>query len=476
MAAKKTGELKDPPWVSSSSQDSECLALMIAWSYAEPGRVGEVALFADAEPWSLGRGAGSTSTKRAVFVRQRPGHNHPTSPLGGTGVSREQLLIRRRGKSLEVENIGRHPLLLNGSPVSKCNVSPGDLLEIQHQMLCLVVSRPLVLPGSRFWYGAPHDFGGPDQTGIVGESATMWQLRDRLALIARSGEHVLIFGATGTGKELATGAIHALSSRSSGQLWSRNAAAIPKGIADAELFGNIKNYPNVGTPERRGLIGSAHGATLFLDEIGELPEPIQARLLRVLDEGEYVRLGDSRPRRSDFRMIGATNRAPSELKSDLLARFTLQLETKRLSEIREDIPLLAMHLAKQIIESNEEFSGFVSGGIPKVAPQLMYRLLNHPYELNARELRSLLWRSAMSSTGNYLVVTDDLESLFGAPQEMHFTAPKELSADAIRAALEQHAGNTGRVWRELNLSSRHVLYRLLKRHNISVQDYLRSES
>src|SRR6185369_7117992 len=123
---------------------------------------------------------------------------------------------------------------------------------------------------------------------------------------------------------------------------------------DAELFGNVKNYPNPGTPEREGLIGEADGSTLFLDEIGELPVHMQAHLLRVLDRGgEYQRLGDSRAQRADLRVVAATNRPLDALKHDFLARLTLRLEIPSLDERRDDIPLLARHLLRRAAETSE---------------------------------------------------------------------------------------------------------------------------
>src|SRR4029077_9274313 len=127
---------------------------------------------------------------------------------------------------------------------------------------------------------------------------------------------VVIAGQSGSGKELVAQAIHALSGRADRRLVSRSAATLPEALIDAELFGNAKNYPNPGMVERSGLIGEAHGSTLFLDELGELPHAAQAHLLRVLDGGEYQRLGEAQARVSDFRLVVATNRILSSLKPD----------------------------------------------------------------------------------------------------------------------------------------------------------------
>src|SRR5262249_66785 len=156
-----------------------------------------------------------------------------------------------------------------------------------------------------------------------------WALRDTVAFAARAEGHVLVRGESGSGKELCATAIHRLSTRGERALVARNAATFPAGLVDAELFGNAKNHPNPGTAEREGegLVGEGDGGTLFLDEIGELPAALQAHLLRVLDRnGEYQRLGESRVRRADLRVVAATNRGVAELKHDFAARFTLAVE------------------------------------------------------------------------------------------------------------------------------------------------------
>src|SRR5262249_14365097 len=167
--------------------------------------------------------------------------------------------------------------------------------------------------------------------------------------------NVLIHGPSGTGKELAARAVHALSRRAKRPLVARNAATLPPGLVDAELFGNVKNYPNPGTPERPGLIAQADGGTLFLDEIGELPWDLQAHLLRVLDAGgESHRLGEATARRASIRLVAATNRAPGELKHDLLARLTLRLVMPELAARPEDIPLLVRHLLRRAAEQSPD--------------------------------------------------------------------------------------------------------------------------
>src|SRR5581483_3361135 len=135
-------------------------------------------------------------------------------------------------------------------------------------------------------------------------------------------------------------AVHDSSTRADKPLVARNAATFPEGLVDAELFGHARNYPNAGMPERPGILGQAAGGTVFLDEISELPVALQTHLLRVLDRGEYQRLGDSASRVADVRFIAATNR-PEGLRPDLAARFKLRIPLPTLAQRAEDIPLIA---------------------------------------------------------------------------------------------------------------------------------------
>ncbi len=398
--------------------EPEVSALMIAWAPAEPHRVGEVALFeADGASLILGRGpsADRSSSERVVFHRQRPGVLEPTPPLASPGISREQLRVRREGRRLRVERIGRCPMIAAGERVDRCVLAPGDTLLLKGQILLCCTRRPRKLPAPRSAGGAGLPaFGLPDAHGIVGESPAAWRLRDEIAWLAEADEHTLLLGASGTGKELAARAVHALSARAGGPFVARNAATIPAGLMEAELFGNVKGYPNPGMPERPGLIGAAHGGTLFLDEIGELPEGLQANLLRVLDEGgEYHCLGGSAARRSSFRLLGATNRDPAELKHDLCARLVLRLELPDLDARRDDIPLLARHLLRRAAakspEATRRFMTSPDGGPaePRVKASLVEHLLRGRYATNVRELDAVLWRAMSQSTGDAIELPRD---------------------------------------------------------------------
>src|SRR5262245_8070281 len=168
-------------------------------------------------------------------------------------------------------------------------------------------------------------------------------------------------------------------------------------------------------PERRGLIGEADGGTLFLDEIGDLPAELQAHLLRVLDrDGEYQRLGDATPRRSDLRIIAATNRDLGSLRSDLLARYKLRIVLPRLDERREDIPLLVLHLAagagRESPELVERFRA--DDGRYRIDAALVEHLLRRRYTANIRELDALVWAAIANSDGDRLSLCDEVLAPF----------------------------------------------------------------
>jgi transcriptional regulator with AAA-type ATPase domain len=447
-------------------EPAQHLGLLIAWSNAEPDRIGEVALLPEGTVVTLGRGEGS-GEPRARLVRQRPGVNEPGGPLGGLGLSRDQLRIEARGDALDVTLTGKPPLELRGAEVERCTLRVGDAVIVRGQLLLLCVKRPEQLPPSR---GFPADalapFGQPDALGILGEAPATWRLREQVAFAAQAAGHVLILGESGAGKELSARAVHRLSARRDRALVARNAATLPPGLIDAELFGHVRNYPNVGMPERAGLVGEAHGGILFLDEIAQLPAELQAHLLRVLDAGgEYQRLGDAAARRSDFLLVAATNRDPSGLAHDFGARFPLRIEVPSLRERTCDVPLLVRHLLLRACERSpallERFVAPVGGAPhPRVDPALVLDLLTRSLPGNVRELDALLWRALSESDGDAVLALRERV-------EPTVRAPEEPSAQRIRDALRDQAGSVTRAAAALGLPSRFALYRLMKRLGLS---------
>ena len=454
--------------------------LVIAWCAHEPWRVGEVApLPHGTPPVVLGRGAAEDDDPRLRFFRQRRGALEPTEPLSSPTLSRRQLRVVTRRDAIDVEQIGAGVLRINGARVTSGTVAPGDVVSLRRSIVLLCIRRepsPRRARAIPFALGA---FGEPDACGILGESLSVVRLREQIAFAIAAEAHVLVTGESGTGKELAAVALHRASSRAAGPFISRNAAALPPALIDAELFGNLPSYPQAGMPERHGLIGAADGGTLFLDEIGELPGELQAHLLRVLDaRGEYHRLGEAAPRRSDFRLVAATNRERSSLKHDLASRLAVDVRAPSLAERREDIPLLARHLVLRLAERSPAAAGrFVAasaeGPTAKLSAALVEHLLRRSYPGNVRELEAFLLRAMSESSGEELEVPPDESPAPGAPEPAPQTSPRpsreprEPSLDAVQAALEVAGDRVTEAARALGLS-RYALYRLLRKHGIRV--------
>jgi two-component system nitrogen regulation response regulator GlnG/two-component system response regulator HydG len=440
------------------------LALALIWSDSDPGRIGEL-LIPRAEACWFGRDPGDVDEPWLRLVRQRPRANERAEPILNPFLSRRHLRIERVDEeTFSVECAGRRKLEVNDRTFDRLIVRRGDVFEIEELYAFVCVERPSRLDA------APHvqAFGQPDDDGIVGESPIAWQLRRHVAFVAQRNAHVLITGPSGTGKELVARAIHRQSARHRRPLVARNAATLPGTLIDAELFGNCANYPNPGMPERPGLIGQADGSSLFLDEICELPTELQAHLLRVLDGGDYQRLGEARSRRADLRFMAATNRAPSELKHDLAARMTLRIDVPGLNERVEDIPLIARHVVLRICSKDpqlgERYLRNWDGqrGEPRLSAQLMQALVRHDYTTHVRELEALLWRSIESSSGRTLELTSDVRTQIR--ERAPARGPAEITADDLRASLQRNDGVLERVWRDLRLPNRHALRRLMRKH------------
>ena len=444
------------------------LALALAFSTHELDRVGEIAWLDSKEPKVLGRDGD------LGFVRHRPRVHTPVGTLNDPAISRRQLVLRPLSPNrVAIERTGKLALRVNGLPVDEAEVRAGDVLELGDRAVLVVHNRPSIIDGDR----PRHAFGGADDQGFVGEGPAAWALRARIAFVAKRTAHTMVHGDSGTGKELVARAVHMLSARSRRPLVSRSAATIPESLADAELFGNLGNYPNPGMPARAGLIGEADTGVLFLDEFGELPVELQARLLRVLDAGEYTRLGEAKPRTADLRLVAATNRPLTDLKHDVLARIPLRIATPPLSERREDVGMLVVHLLREIARTDDElaeqlFPGSDLTAAPKITTRFVATLTAHPYRTHLRELNALLWSAiGEGSPDRPLDIFEGYAAMLEAPADRPIgpTDPSQLTAEVIQACLDRNNGMQEPTWRELNLSSRHVLGRLIRKHGLKVR-------
>lgn len=460
-------ETRDTPGGTGGAASPAVSVLVLVWSHDEPERCGEAIHLPlhSGDQFTIGRALElDDGAVPLCFGQLRPGGRVDTGPLQAARISRRQLAISNEpGGGLRIEQTGRSMLRLDGHAMATGVIHPGSLIEVENRILLLHTTRPATWVRPRpAGDGDGFAFGGPDPWGIVGESPVTWALRQQIAFLAARDEHVLVVGPSGSGKELVVQALHARSRRAKAPLISRNAATIPEALIDAELFGNLRNYPNPGMPERPGLLGEADGGALLLDEIGELSQRLQAHLLRVLDQGEYQRLGETRVRRADLRLLAATNRDPAELKHDFLARFPHRLRVPGLDERPEDIPLIVRHLLRRITAGDPALS---AAGVPAPGSELVAAVIGCRYSTHVRELQELLWRALHHRTGDQLTPPPTMVRVARPRPNAAdpLPAPGDLTREAVRAALDRCDGVKEAAWRELGLRNRYQLHRAMKK-------------
>jgi DNA-binding NtrC family response regulator len=293
----------------------------------------------------------------------------------------------------------------------------------------------------------------------IAQSRAMQPLLALMERVAPSDANVLISGEHGTGKEVAARWIHAASKRRAGPLVAVNAGGLSDGVFESELFGHVRGAFTDAKSDRVGCFEMADGGTLFLDEIANMPLPQQAKLLRVLQTGEFHPVGSSRVRRADVRLIAATNAdlaeeaAAGRFRQDLFYRLnTVVVHLPPLRERREDVPPLAdAFLARQAQRYGKRLA---------LSPDAMQALLEHPFPGNVRELEHVVERAVLMAQGA-LVTVEDL----GLRPARSKTAPAfegmtidEVERHLIERALSRTDGNVAETARLLGLS-RSALYR-----------------
>ncbi len=277
---------------------------------------------------------------------------------------------------------------------------------------------------------------------IVGKSEALRRVLQEVETVAPTDSTVLIYGETGTGKELIARAVHNLSSRQSNGFVKLNCAAIPTGLLESELFGHERGAFTGAIAQRIGRFELAHRGTIFLDEIGEVPLELQPKLLRVLQEREFERLGSTRTLRTDARLIAATNRdlealvGEQKFRSDLYYRLNVfPVRVPALRERPEDIPLLVRHFVQQ-------FSRQVSKTIDTIPSETMSMLIKYPWPGNIRELQNVIERAVILTKGPILNVPHhDLRGSSAnpliAPPPLNSPANSNGGSRSMRALLEE---------------------------------------
>ncbi len=359
--------------------------------------------------------------------------------------------------------------------------------------------------------------------GILGTSVEIQEIIEVVQQVAPTDITVLITGESGVGKEVVARAIHSASKRASQPLVNVNCGAIPEGLIESELFGHEKGSFTSAVDTRKGYFEIANGGTIFLDEIGEMPLATQVKLLRVLENGEFMRIGSSTPRTSNVRVIAATNKnlefevQQKRFRPDLYFRLrSVNIWIPPLRERREDIPLLIDHFAKEYTQKN----GIAFQGFTDEAKDL---LVQYRWAGNVRELKNTLESMIVLENGKRIGVEELRRSLRGyaadarernlpvvanktieqAERELIYRALLDLKADIlelkdalaqgpsphagkpveaangngtlsldemerqmITGALQRHEGNRRMAARELNISER-TLYRKIKEYGLN---------
>ena len=302
---------------------------------------------------------------------------------------------------------------------------------------------------------------------LIAESPAMQPVLRLMERVGPSDANVLILGEHGTGKEVVARWLHASSSRAERAMIAVNLGGIPEGLFESELFGHVRGAFTDAKADRVGRFELAEGGTLFLDEIANLPLPQQAKLLRVLETGEFERVGASRARRADVRVIAATNAdihaevKATRFREDLLFRLnTVEIRLPPLRERRQDIPLLAAHFLRRYAARYRKAAG------DGFAPDAMDLLLRHPWPGNVRELDHAVERGVLMSEGPLVQARDlGLGAAADGAGALDQMSLEDVERVLIQKALTRAAGNVSEAAKFLGLS-RSALYRRLKRHGL----------
>ena len=316
---------------------------------------------------------------------------------------------------------------------------------------------------------------GAQFEGMLGRSPQMWQMFSRIRRVAPHYRAALITGETGTGKELVAQALHKLS-QAKGKFVVLNCSAVVETLFESELFGHVKGAFTGADRDKTGLFEYASGGTMFLDEIGDMPLATQAKLLRVLQNQEVLKVGSLTPQRVDVRVIGATNKdlrkaiAERQFREDLYYRLSMvEIRTPRLAERMEDLPLLARHLvAKFARQYGKKISGLTQ--------RAQILLARHSWPGNVRELENVIGHACMMTVSELIDAGDMPELRPSAPQVAHGRPVPAVAAtgdDAsqsfdqmekqlVTEALARAEGNQSKAARQLKIGRDALRYKMKK--------------
>jgi DNA-binding NtrC family response regulator len=302
---------------------------------------------------------------------------------------------------------------------------------------------------------------------LIAQSEAMKPVLELIERVGPSDANVLLTGENGAGKGSVAAALHAVGARASKPLLTVNAGGLSEGVFESELFGHVKGAFTDAKADRVGRFEMADGGALFLDEIANVPLNLQPKLLRVLETGEFERVGSSRTRRADVRILSATNAdlrqevANGRFRQDLLFRLnTIEIHVPALRERREDIPLLAAHFLRLHAQRYRK-------PVLRFHAQAMAALASHGWPGNVRELDHAVERAVLMARGDEIREADLGLKPTGSesPRQLDDMSLEEVEAFLIKKALQRHGGSVSRAAEALGLS-RSALYRRLQRYEL----------
>lgn len=392
-----------------------------------------------------------------------------------TGYSKEEVIGRDCHDAFGGAFCGKQCSFIEGVPDSLTNVSyplnivtkQGEPKQIEMSVACLAdeggglvgiiatIRDITILVGLRLW---PEE--SPQFAGLVGRDPKMVQVFRQIQAAAENHYPVLVTGETGTGKELVAAAIHNMSKRSGAPFIPVNCGALSEGVVESELFGHVKGAFSGAIRDKKGRFELAQKGTIFLDEVAEFSKNVQVKLLRVLENGTFERVGSEKTTAVDVRVISATHRnlkreiGKKNFREDLYYRIkVVPIHLPPLRERKDDIPLLLEHFQEQARKQGQRVGRF-----SRPALEVMMR---YSWAGNVRELQNAVYH-ALARCRGMMAGPEDL------PQELRSStpqrgAPRKLNLEAVKVALERSGGNKVKAARTLGIA-RATLYRFLMSH------------
>ncbi len=357
---------------------------------------------------------------------------------------------------------------IGGNPPRSYAALNGSLTRIFHENFREVISIPcgvLIIDGDRRRLKTDQSFAG-----IIGRDVKMQELFETIRDVAEIDVSVLIQGESGTGKELVAAAIHNEGVRAEKPFVPVNCGALPEGLLASELFGHVKGSFTGALRDKKGRFELANGGTLFLDEVVDLPKDMQAKLLRVLQEGTFERVGDEKTKSVDVRIISAANRdlkrevKRGNFREDLYYRINVvPIHLPPLRERKNDIPLLIEHLLARIVTDGRQ-------DFPGISDDAVSLLMDYHWPGNVRELENAIQFAIVKCRGRMILPKDLPLELQGHHVTRTSRGPsRKLDLEIVKSALEKAGGNKAKAARLLGVG-RATLYRFLSDYPGVIQD------